>query len=445
MTHFPKKIWFICAVSLMVGALWLISNLVLDISFVDLSQKLAVTTLNTYLAVFFAVVGLRYVVLICFSFMEHIDNLFFERSRAENGGDVVLPFISIVIPAFNEGLVIQQSIRSLLQLDYPNYEILVIDDGSTDDTYARAQEIARREQKITIRVITKPNGGKADALNVGMARARGEFVLNMDGDTMLSSNALRMCIRHFDDPKIGAVAGNIKVYNRENLLTCMQALEYVEGLAMARKAQSYARICNIIPGPLGMFRKSTLMQVGGYDHDTFAEDCDLTLKMLMLGWHVGYEPAAIAWVETPSKVLDLIKQRYRWSRGVLQAIAKHRKALWHPKKNGISFFILWYMLFENLIWPLTNVVSNLIFIYIGLNYGVLLLLLYWWVQLTLLDIIAAIYCVVLEKEDVSLVLYAPLLRVFYILFIDVVKMLANLEELWGTKMSWGKLDREGKL
>jgi biofilm PGA synthesis N-glycosyltransferase PgaC len=439
------RLWVACLAALTIGACWLISNRLLEIRFFGLLQDLAVIGLKTYLAIFFAAVGLRYTVLICFSFMEHIDNQMFEKNCANNARDVVRPFISIVIPAFNEGLVIEQALRSLLRIDYPNYEILVIDDGSTDDTYERARGIARQEKKISIRVFAKPNGGKSDALNFGIARSRGEFVLNMDGDTVLSSNALSTCIRHFDDQKIGAVAGNVKVYNRENLLTRMQALEYIEGLAMARKAQSYVRLCNVIPGPLGMFRKSALVQVGGYDHDTFAEDSDVTLKLLLMGWQTAYEPTAIAWVETPNKALDLIKQRYRWSRGVLQAIIKHKNMLWNLKKGGINSFTLWYMLFENMIWPLTNVISNLVFIYLGINYGVLLLFLYWWIQLTVLDVIAAIYAAVLEKEDVSIVLYAPLFRIYYILLIDVAKVLANFEELFGIKMSWGKIERQGKL
>ena len=443
--RFLKTAFLFLFVALLIGGFfWLTAIGSLQVFGADLVENIAATSIATYLAFFFFVVGFRYVILIGFSFMEHIDNQLSERNRTEVN-DALLPMVSIVIPAYNEGLVIKQSLNSLLDLDYPNYEVLVIDDGSTDDTYERAKETACEAHHLSIRVITKPNGGKSDALNVGMAHARGAFVLSMDGDTMLSKNSLRDCIRHFDDPKIGAVAGNIKVFNRENLLTKMQALEYIEGLAMARKAQSYARICNIIPGPLGMFRKDALRQVGGYDHDTFAEDCDVTLKLLLNGWHVAYESNAIAWVETPSRMLDLIKQRYRWSRGILQAIRKHKSTLWNPKKGGINFFILWYMLFENIVWPVTNVLSNIVFVYIGLKYGVILFLLYWWVQLTLLDIAAAIYCVILEKEDISMVAYAPFFRIFYILLIDIAKTFANLEELLGTQMTWGKLEREGKL
>ncbi len=398
-----------------------------------------------HLISFLVILVIRYATLIIYSYLEHLESISMEMPERSNKNDAALPFITLVVPAYNEGKVIKQAINSLLKLDYPNYEILVVDDGSTDDTYEAALEIARFSDRVPVRVITKPNGGKSDALNVGMANANGSFILNMDGDTKLSSNTLRACIRHFDDPSIGAVAGNVKVLNRENLITRIQALEYVEGLAMARKAQSYLRSVNIIPGPLGLFRKEALMQIGGYDHDTFAEDCDLTLKMLMMGWHVAYEASAVAWVETPSGLLDLLKQRYRWTRGILQAIYKHRGTLLHPIKHSLNCFIIWYMLFESVLWPISNVIGNVFFAYLGLRYGVVIFLFYWWMQLTLLDIIAAAYCTIVENEDVSLVLYAPLFRIFYIVIIDVAKVLATVEELRGIKMTWGKLDREGKL
>lgn len=402
---------------------------------------------SLYLLFFLGLLVFRYLFMMLYSFFEHIEQLSPGADARElpRSEDAYLPMISLVVPAFNEGLVIQPAVRSLLELDYPNYEVLVIDDGSTDDTYEKAMVVAAESQTIPVRVITKRNGGKSDALNTGMTQARGEFILNMDGDTKLSSNTLRLCVRHFQNPRVGAVAGNVKVLNRENVLTNIQALEYVEGLAMARKAQSYFRAVNIIPGPLGMFRKSVLQQAGGYDHDTFAEDCDLTLKVLMLGWHIVYEPNAVAWVETPSSLLNLIKQRYRWTRGILQATRKHRWAMWHPRKAGINSFILWYMLFEGIMWPFSTVMGNLFFIYVGVQYGVMSLMFYWWLQLTLLDLVAAVFCVVVEDEDPKLIPYAILFRMFYISIIDVVKVLATLEEWRGTTMTWGKLQREGKL
>lgn len=416
-------------------------------SFSVLLESYVLAILTFYLLFFLLLLVIRYAALILYSFLDHLEGLHAKRETPLTlyRDEHALPMISLVVPAYNEGLVIQAAIRSLLLLDYPNYEIIIIDDGSSDDTYEKALAVAKEQSRIPVRVITKRNGGKAQALNTGMGVARGEFILNMDGDSKLSRNTLRACIRHFENPKIGAVAGNVKVINRENIWTRIQALEYVEGLAMARKAQSFMRCVNIIPGPLGMFRKSVLQQVGGYDHTTFAEDCDLTLTLLMQGWHIAYEPTAIAWVETPSRLLDLLKQRYRWTRGILQAIAKHRSALWQPRKAGINCFILWYMLFEGIMWPFSTILGNLFFTYVGLQYGLATLLFYWWLQLTILDVVAAAYCTVIEEEDPSLILYAVLFRLFYINIIDVSKVLATIEEWRGHTMTWGKLEREGKL
>jgi poly-beta-1,6 N-acetyl-D-glucosamine synthase len=416
-------------------------------AFSVLLENYALMAVTIYLMVFLMLLIMRYGVLILYSFMDHLESLFHKRNAPppKFREEATLPMVTLVVPAYNEGLVIQAAVRSLLSLDYPNYEIIVIDDGSTDDTYEKAMTVARESHDIPVRVITKRNGGKAEALNTGMSLAHGEFILNMDGDTKLSGNTLRVCIRHFENPRIGAVAGNVKVLNRENIWSRIQALEYVEGLAMARKAQSFMRTVNIIPGPLGMFRKSVLQQAGGYDHDTFAEDCDLTLKLLMRGWHIAYEPHAIAWVETPTRLLDLLKQRYRWTRGILQATSKHSHALWEPRKAGINCFILWYMLFEGIMWPFSTLLGNLFFIYVGLQYGLATLLFYWWLQLTVLDVIAAAYCVVIEEETPSLIFYAIMFRLFYINIIDISKVFATIEEWRGHTMTWGKLEREGKL
>lgn len=403
---------------------------------------------SIYLLVFLCLLVLRYLVFMLYSFFEHYERVYGDAAQETSRREVddsILPLVTLVVPAYNEGPVIQQALQSLLVLDYPRYEVLVVDDGSTDDTYQKAMAVSRASLKVPVRVVTKKNGGKADALNTGMAYARGDFIVNMDGDTKLSPNTLRACVRHFDDPRVGAVAGNVKVLNRENMLTRVQALEYVEGLAMARKAQSFFRAVNIIPGPMGMFRKSVLQQVGGYDRDTFAEDCDLTLKLLMTGMHVVYEPTAVAWVETPSRWLDLLKQRYRWTRGILQAARKHRWVIWHPRKGGVNSFILWLMLFESVLWPFSSVIGSLFFVFVGAYYGTISLLFLWWVQLTILDLVAAVYCVVVEDEDPVLIPYAIFFRIVYITIIDVAKVFATIEEWRGTSMTWGKLQREGKL
>ncbi|MEQ1805691.1 MAG: glycosyltransferase family 2 protein [Burkholderiaceae bacterium] len=366
------------------------------------------------------------------------------QSAAAESGDArrPWPFVTIVVPAFNEGPVIQQSIRSLLCMDYPCFEVLVVDDGSTDDTYARALQASRGFDRV--RVIRKPNGGKASALNVGLAHARGSLILNMDADSKLSSNTLRACVRHFVDPSLAAVAGNIKVANRENLATRLQSIEYIQGLALERRAQDAIKAVSVIGGPLGMFRKSALLEVHGYDSDTFAEDRDVTLKLLAKGWSVTYEPHAKAWAESPSRWLDLLGQRYRWTRGTVQAVFKHRRSLWTLRSNPIMCLSLWYMAVDSFVVPVISLAMLGFFGYLALAFGRSEFLLLWWTQIALFDVAVTYYCIALDDEDPALVPFALALR-FYAIFTDVAKLLAIAEELLKVEMNWGKLEREGKL
>jgi poly-beta-1,6 N-acetyl-D-glucosamine synthase len=355
------------------------------------------------------------------------------------------PLVSILVPAYNEGAVIQASIRSLLKLDYPRFEIIVIDDGSTDDTCRKARAFEGRHGHASVRVIRKVNGGKARALNAGIAAARGSLVLCMDGDSTLHPKTLRRAVRHFASNAVGAVAGNVKVVNRTNVWTNLQALEYIEGLNMVRRAQGFFRAVNIIPGPIGIFRRSALERVGGYDPDTFAEDCDLTLKLLVDGWQIPFEAEAIAFTEAPERLQDLLKQRYRWTRGILQAIRKHRRSLVDPRLGKSVTFTLWYMVFEGIAWPALNVFAHALFVFIAITYGVAVPLVLWWAQLTVLDLAAALYCVIAEEEEIAIVLYAVLYRAFFALLIDTVKLFASLEESFQLKMEWGKFDRIGRI
>jgi poly-beta-1,6-N-acetyl-D-glucosamine synthase len=275
--------------------------------------------------------------------------------------------------------------------------------------------------------------------------ARTPYVLCMDGDSRLDRGTLRGAMRHFDDPRVGAVAGNVKVVNRNNIWTRLQALEYIEGLNMARRAQGFLRVVNIIPGPIGIFRVDVLRQVGGYDTDTFAEDADLTLKILTAGWHVRYEWRAVAWTEAPGNFLDLIKQRYRWTRGILQALRKRSSWLASPRGGVAVWGSLLAMLFEAILWPAVSVFGNLLFALAALSAGVPSNIFYWWVLLTMLDVAAAVYTVAMEEEDLSLIPYAVAYRFLFITMIDVAKLFATVEEAANVRMTWGKLARSGQI
>lgn len=361
--------------------------------------------------------------------------------------DGFFPFVSIIVPVYNEEKVVGESVKSLLKLDYSNYEIIIVNDGSTDKTREVAEELVgfRKSMygEVKISLINKPNGGKAKALNAGIRYSNAEIVLCMDGDSQLSPDSVKLAVRHFTNPEIGAVAGNVKILNRGKLFTDLQALEYIEGLNMVRSAQSFLRLVNIIPGPIGLFRKKAIEEAGFYSSDTFAEDADLTLKILSNGWKIYYEPNSISYTEAPVKLYQLLKQRYRWTRGILQSIRKHKKFLIDPTVNFGDTFILWTMAYEALVWPTMNIAVNLFFIVAALAFGFSSLIFFWWGGLALLDLVTALYCVAVEKEELRLVWYSIIYRMFFILIIDVCKAMSTIEEFIGIRMTWGKLERVG--
>jgi poly-beta-1,6 N-acetyl-D-glucosamine synthase len=406
----------------------------LDFSFQDYYVKMSFAVLLAFLCVLVA----RYLVLIYFSYL----NFIFPSSEKKLGET---PLVSIIVPAHNEEKGIEASIKSLLELTYPYKEIIIVDDGSTDDTLAISKKYDGIYQHSEVKVISQVNKGKAAALNTGIANSGGKYIVCVDADSILEPDVIEKMIPHFEDAKVGAVAGNIKVINTGPLLTKLQSLEYIEGLNMVRRSQGFFKAVNIIPGPLGIFRRSALEGVGGYDSDTFAEDCDLTIKLLARGWGVDYEPEAIAWTEAPEKIMQLLVQRYRWARGILQSLRKHRKYMFGYGDRKLNTFTLWYMSFEALVWPSANIFAQFFFIFIAFTSGMIHIIIFWWIQLTLLDMIAALHCVLLEKESLVYVPYAIIYRFFFILIIDVCKVLATIEEMLGVEMVWGHIERMGRI
>ncbi len=408
-----------------------------DVSIPNIMVNVSVFSLLFFLLVLFT----RYFALIFLSFLHHTRS----RDVDEFQPDFEIPRASVLVPAYNEGVVIEKSIASLLELNYPNYEIIVIDDGSADDTLELAKKWEGMHDDVEVVVLTQKNKGKAAALNHGASVATGEVVVCMDGDSKLSMDTLSAAMRHFINPEIGAVAGNVKVINRNNMLTRLQSLEYLEGLNLVRRAQAYINAVNIVPGPIGLFRRKALLEVGGWDSDTFAEDCDLSLKILTSGWKVEYEPDAISLTEAPEKLLQLLKQRYRWTRGILQSMRKHSSYLIRFDQGWRVVITMWQMVMEAVLWPLMNIMANIVFIVVALLFGISPLLVLWWVQLTVLDTIAALHSVAIERESLSLVPYGIIYRLVFIQIVDVTKMIATIEELLGVKMGWGKLERKGRL
>ncbi|MEQ1856302.1 MAG: glycosyltransferase [Longimicrobiales bacterium] len=399
-------------------------------------QAFLVRAVFVTLVIFLTILFLRYFALLWFAYLGHAErNVLGVKKHHE------MPSVSIIVPAYNEGVLMERALGSLMELEYPEYEIVVVDDGSKDDTLARAVKWEGRRGPVEVKVVTKRNGGKASALNAGIAASKHPFILCMDADSYLHPKTLVRAIEHFGNPSVGAVAGNVKVENRTKIITRLQALEYIEGLNMPRRAQGFVAAVNIVPGPVGMFRREALEEVGGYDTDTYAEDADLTLKLISAGWRVVYEDGAIAWSEAPERWRDLVQQRYRWTRGILQAIRKRKGLFLRPFPDFPLWISTIQLGFEALVWPVMNICAHLFFAIVALLFGAGELIVYWMILLTLLDLVAALVTVSMEEESLTLVPMALLYRFVFILFLDVVKTFATLEELFRFDMGWGKLQR----
>ena len=391
---------------------------------------------------FFMVLMARHVTLFALAVWDQVVRRQTEKKADQGAEAAFAPLVSIIAPAYNEGKCIEASIRSLLILDYPRYEVLVIDDGSSDDTLERARTLEGDYGNARVQVLWKPNGGKSTALNFGIERAAGDFFVAMDSDSVLTPDTLKEAVKYFTDPDVGAVAGAVEVVNTQTLWGRLQYLEYLKGLNLVRRAQGVLQGVSIVPGPIGMFRRSAVLALGGYTHDTFAEDCDLTLRLLLDEWKICYEPGAIAKTEAPEELIPLIKQRYRWTRGILQALKKHKRVL---LGHGplMPALMLWYMVFEALLWPIMTAVTVMFIVVAGLDSAISPAAAYFWAMLLLLDMATTLYCVAIEEKSLALVFFAPFERLIFTIMLDVCRILASVEEFAGLKMSWGKLDRKG--
>ena len=238
-----------------------------------------------------------------------------------------LPLVSVIIAGYNEEKTIEGTIRSVLSSDYPNFEVIVVDDGSKDNTSHVVQAAFADEPRV--RLMSQPNGGKAAALNTALTVAKGEITVGFDADTQVAPDAIGLLVRHFADAKVGAVAGNVKVGNRLNTLTRWQAIEYITSQNLDRRAYGLVNAITVVPGAIGAWRRDAVRSVGGYITDTLAEDMDLTWRLRRDGWILRNETRALAFTEAPDSMSALSKQRFRWAYGTLQCLHKHRRAMGH--------------------------------------------------------------------------------------------------------------------
>lgn len=351
------------------------------------------------------------------------------------------PLATIVVPAYNEGKVIIKTVRSLLRSRYKNIEVIIVDDGSTDDTWPIAQSLAFRYARV--KSIHQINGGKSSAINNAISHASGEIIISVDADTIFPPQTVTKLVRHFKDPSVGAVAGVVRVGNVKGLVTRWQALEYMLGIAIDRNAQALLNSIMIIPGACGAWRKEAVVAAGGLSHSTLAEDCDLTLSVQRLGdYTILQDNEAISYTEVPQKIKSLVKQRFRWTFGSIQALWKHRSMLfdWRYKWLGTLFMpnAIVSIAIPFFFWPI------LVFISIQniLSGNYMVIVIYFVVSLFLQFVIAMIGTV-LARGKVSYILAVPFARFIYGPIRTYILYKTVLTALKGTYVGWNKLVRTG--
>ena len=363
--------------------------------------------------------------------------------------------VSVIIPAFNEEKVIARTIKDILVSSFRDLEIIVVDDGSQDNTSSIVHEQFGSESEV--RLIRIPNGGKANALNTGLANAHGDIVVALDADTQFDRNTISRLVRWFSNPEVGAVAGNAKVGNRISMITRWQALEYIVAQNLERRALSALGTFTVVPGAVGAWRRSALTELGGFPPDTVAEDQDLTIELQKAGYRVLFDDSAIAWTEAPATFGGLAKQRFRWAYGTLQCLWKHRRITFNPRYGTLGLFALpqvWlFQILLTALAPLADLLLawQLIWQLIAyLQHGAefndadLLTVGIYYCVFVAVDLLAAIFGFLMEKsEDWSLLWWLPLQRFGYRQLMYYVVVRSISAAIRGPFVGWGKLERTG--
>ena len=346
------------------------------------------------------------------------------------------PLISLIVPAFNEEITIENSIQSLIELDYPNYEIIIIDDGSTDKTL----EEAKKFESSRVKVIHQENQGKANALNNGIISSKGEIIVTVDADTTLKKDSLKKIAARFaKNSQVGAIAGNVKVIPENSLLNIIQGAEYTIGINLFRKAQSMLGCVMIVPGPIAALKREAIEKAGFFSDDTFAEDFDITMKVLKQGYKVEYEDEAISYTDAPKNIEDLMKQRRRWYRGLIQVLDKHRNLYFSIKHGLFGTFAVPNLWFDAIL-PILNVSLLLSALVAGL-FGAASISILGLAVIFLIQIIIGILAVGLDPQPRLRDFLAIPLQIFYNVFLDGIKLMSFTEETVNVFMKWEKPKR----
>jgi cellulose synthase/poly-beta-1,6-N-acetylglucosamine synthase-like glycosyltransferase len=350
------------------------------------------------------------------------------------------PRVSIIVPAFNEEKVLARTLETLVEADYPDKEIIVVDDGSKDNTYSVATEFSRRGVKVVRRL----NGGKFAALNTGIAICSGEIVITVDADSMIARGAINEMVRGFEDPRVAGVAGNLKVFNRNNLLTKLQALEYIVQIQIVRRAFENFGSLTVASGAFSAFRKSALEEAGYYDPDYLLEDFDITIKMLKSHQILHGSNEAICYTEAPETLKDVYRQRLSWFRGDFQNFWKHRDAFFNPRFGIMNKLTFPYMLLSMTLVPIASLVVMVTSVIMIID-GEWMTLILAFALFAVLQLLLSIIAILVAEDDLKLALYSPLFIIGYKQFLDftMLKALFDIIVAGGTYLKRERVTRIG--
>jgi cellulose synthase/poly-beta-1,6-N-acetylglucosamine synthase-like glycosyltransferase/spore germination protein YaaH/peptidoglycan/xylan/chitin deacetylase (PgdA/CDA1 family) len=373
--------------------------------------------------------------------------------------------VSVIIPAYNEEVTAVQTLDSLMKTTYKNVEFIFIDDGSSDRTFELISK--KFTDHPQVKIFKKPNGGKASALNFGIAKASADFVICIDADTQLKNNAITELMRFFYNKEIAAVAGTVKVGNANNIITKWQSIEYITSQNMDRRAFDLLNTITVVPGAIGAFRKEVIQEVGGFTTDTLAEDCDLTMRILRAGYYVKNASDAVAFTEAPETVHMLLKQRLRWSFGVMQSFWKNKDTLLNKKYGYFGLVGMPNILIYQIVLPLFSPLADL-FMVISLASGLFSLasvhslssegiysimslhngfgqVLLFYCIFIVIDLIFALIAFTMEKEKYKNILYIIPQRFYWRQLMYIVLFRSIRKALKGELETWGTLKRTGNV
>jgi cellulose synthase/poly-beta-1,6-N-acetylglucosamine synthase-like glycosyltransferase len=332
------------------------------------------------------------------------------------------PKVSIIVPAYNEEKVLARTIDTLVEVDYPNKEVIVVDDGSTDRTY----DIANSYQEPYIKAVKRPNGGKFAALNTGLVYASGEIIITVDADSLLARSAVYEIVKGFENPEVAGVAGNLKVYNRSKFITKLQALEYIIQIHVIRRAFENFGSITVASGAFSAFRRTAIDESGRYDPDFLLEDFDLTIKLLKSHKLLQGNIDAVCYTEAPENLRDVYKQRLSWYRGDFQNFWKHRDAFFNPRFGFMHRLTMPYMLIAMTFVPLTTLIIIATTIIMMMNGE--------WIALVIafaffigLQFLQSLLGILIAEDDMKLIVYSPLFIVGYKQFLDIVMLKALID------------------